>query len=74
MTGEKRKEDKTMKKIIMLGVMTVMVLFIGAYIASIHDGWYLTCEDGIETHVFYKTDLFGNRWITGTKEFWLQSR
>lgn len=63
-----------MKKNIIIAIVTLVMLFGAMYLGTIRDGWYLTINDGVETHWFYKTDMFGNKRITGSKNFFLQSR
>lgn len=63
-----------MKKNNIIAIVTLVMLFGAMYIGTIRDGWYLTCDNGVETHWFYKIDVFGNQWITGSRSFYLISR
>lgn len=65
------KEETTMKKNIIVVIVALAMLFGAIYLGTIRDGWYLTCNDGVETHWYYKTDVFGNRWITGNRNFYI---
>lgn len=60
-----------MKKGILISIVVLVILLGVTYAATIKEGWYLTCNDGVETHWFYKTDAFGNKWITGCRTFYM---